>query len=91
MEQSESPARRYALHPVSVPGFEGPLDLLLTLIETEELDVSRVSLSAVTEQYLDRIKQLRDVPPEHLADFLLVAATLLLIKSKHLFPDFVLS
>lgn len=77
----------HRLHPISVPGFEGPLDLLLSFIEEERLDITGISLATVTDQYLSRMKELNDLPPEHLADFLVVAATLLLIKSKRLFPD----
>lgn len=81
---------QHKLQPISLPGFSGPLDLLLTLIEEEKVDVSRVSLAAVTAQYLERIQQLK-LPPEHLADFLVVAATLLLIKSRALFPELLLT
>lgn len=88
---STYPPGNYTLHPVAVQGFEGPLDLLLTLIEEGRLDVTGVSLAAVTEQYLECMKRMDRVPPEHLADFLVVAATLLLLKSKRLFPDLVLS
>lgn len=66
--------------------FEGPLDLLLQLIEQEELTISEVSLAKVTEQYLGHITH-TPVLPDELADFLLVASKLLLIKSKTLLPD----
>lgn len=85
------PPEPRSLHPVTVQGFEGPLDLLLSLIEEGRLDIGSVSLAAVTEQYLERIKAPGAVPPEHLADFVLVAATLLLLKSKRLFPDLALT
>lgn len=71
---------------VKLEKFEGPLDLLLQLIEQEDLPISEVSLSAVTDQYLRVIAETK-VPPEELADFLLVAAKLLLIKSKTLLPQ----
>lgn len=71
---------------VSLPQYEGPLDLLLTLIEREELDINSVSLMAVTEQYLATLHQLEDVEPGALADFLVVASQLLLIKSSRLLP-----
>lgn len=85
--EHDAPHQRYTLQPISIPGFEGPLDLLLSLIEDERLDVTSISLAAVTDQYLARLKAMEHLPPEHLADFLVVAATLLLIKSKRLFPD----
>jgi segregation and condensation protein A len=72
---------------VILPVFEGPLDLLLHLIEDRELDITKVSLAAVTDQYLEYISRMRAVEPEKLADFLLIAAKLLLIKSRVLLPQ----
>ena len=66
--------------------FEGPLDLLLHLIEREELDITRVSLAQVTDQYLEYISLLEELNAGALADFLVVAAKLLLIKSEMLLP-----
>ena len=66
--------------------FEGPLDLLLQLVEQEKLTISEVSLAKITEQYLDHLAEMA-VPPDELADFLLVASKLLLLKSKTLLPD----
>ena len=71
---------------VRLPLFEGPLDLLLHLIEREELDITKISLAQVTDQYLAYISQLEELHPETLADFLVVAAKLLLIKSQILLP-----
>jgi segregation and condensation protein A len=73
----------YAVH---LPAFEGPLDLLLHLIETQALDVSAISLVAVTDQYLQTLAQLEEIEPGALADFLIVASRLLYIKSYHLLP-----
>jgi len=67
--------------------FEGPLDLLLHLIEREELDITKVSLAQVTDQYLEYISLLEQLNAEILADFLVVAAKLLLIKSETLLPQ----
>lgn len=67
--------------------FEGPLDLLLQLIERQELNITDVSLAAVTEQYLGYLDRQTDLPVEELADFLVVAAKLLLLKSRALLPD----
>lgn len=72
---------------VTLPVFEGPLDLLLHLIEREELDITEVSLAQVTNQYIEYLAQLGERNPEHLADFLVVAAKLLLIKSRVLLPQ----
>lgn len=72
---------------VKVEQFEGPLDVLLELIETEKLDITAVSLATVTDQYLECIAQLSDhIRASELADFLVVAAKLIYIKSKLLLP-----
>jgi segregation and condensation protein A len=71
---------------VSLPAYEGPLDLLLHLIETQELDISAISLVAVTDQYLQTLAQLEEIEPGSLADFLIVTSRLLYIKSHHLLP-----
>ncbi len=71
---------------VKLPIYQGPLDLLLHLIEREELDITKVSLAQVTDQYLEYIGLLEELNAEILADFLVVAAKLLLIKSEMLLP-----
>ena len=73
-------------YPVSLPAFEGPLDLLLHLIEREELDITEVSLVAVTDAYLHTIASLEEVEPGALADFLVIASRLLFLKSRTLLP-----
>lgn len=75
-----------AAYAVTLPVFEGPLDLLLHLIEKEELDISEVSLVAVTDQYLQTLERLEEIQPGALADFLVVASRLLYIKSARLLP-----
>lgn len=71
---------------VTLPVFEGPLDLLLHLIERQELDITEVSLAQVTNQYVEYLARLGERDPDSLADFLVVAAKLLLIKSRVLLP-----
>lgn len=73
--------------------FTGPLDLLLNLVGEQKMDISEVSLSTVTEQYLQYLEKLEEDPSadaqgnaEEMADFLLIAARLLLLKSKKLLP-----
>lgn len=66
--------------------FEGPLGLLLQLIESEEMDITEISLAKIANQYIDYIRSLKEMEPEGMADFLVVAAKLLLIKSKALLP-----
>lgn len=78
-----------ASYAVLLPVFEGPLDLLLHLIEQEKLDISAVSLVAVTDQYLktlEQLEELEELRPGALADFLVVASRLLYIKSASLLP-----
>lgn len=70
--------------------FEGPMELLLSLIEKRKLDVTRLSLANIAEEYVAYLAAERDVPLENLSDFLGVAAQLLLIKSKSLLPFLVL-
>jgi len=74
------------MHRIKVEKFEGPLDLLLQLIEQQELDICEVALSQVTEQYIQYLNESKELAVEELADFLSVAARLLLIKSKALMP-----
>ena len=72
---------------IKIENFEGPLDLLLQLIEQEELDITQVSLSAVAEQFISYLETIEKKEPEMLADFLLIAAKLLYIKSRALLPE----
>lgn len=72
---------------VQLPVFEGPLDLLLQLIERERLDISAISLAQVTDQFLAHVRALEDVSAGILADFLEVAAKLVWIKSRLLLPQ----
>lgn len=71
---------------VQLPVFEGPLDLLLQLIEREELDITTVALAQVTDQYLSHMEQVQSRRIEELAEFLVIAAKLLQIKSEALLP-----
>lgn len=68
--------------------FEGPLDLLLQMIEREELDVTQLSLASLADQFVTFIEQHpQQLRGEELADFLLVATQLLLLKSRQLIPN----
>ena len=71
---------------IKLEQFEGPLDLLLQLTEQEKLDITRVSLAKITDQYLEYIAQTKDITLANLADFLSIASKLILIKSKALLP-----
>lgn len=73
---------------ITLEQFEGPLDLLLQLIEKNELKITEISLAKVTDQFLSYIDQAENLASEEVADFLLIASKLIYIKSKHLLPDF---
>ncbi len=66
--------------------FQGPLDVLLQLIEKEKLDITEVSLAKITDQFLLYIDDNQDIHLEHLAGFLSIATRLILIKSRALLP-----
>lgn len=67
--------------------FEGPLDLLLQLVEQEQLDISTVALATVADQFVGYVNEHPNIPLEELADFLVVAAKLVYMKSKLLLPS----
>ena len=69
-----------------LPTYEGPLDVLLRLVERSQLAVEDVSLVKVTDQFLAFIATLRDAPPEVVADFTAVGARLTVLKSRSLLP-----
>ena len=71
---------------VHLPAFEGPLDLLLRLIEREELDITSIALAQVADQYLTHVRSIVNPDPAALSAFLTMAAKLLLIKSRALLP-----
>ena len=71
---------------VSLAVFDGPLDLLLTLIKEHELDIMTVPLATVAEQYLAYIRIMDAIDVELAAEYLVVAATLVFLKSKALLP-----
>lgn len=71
---------------ISLPTFSGPLDLLLRLIERAELDITAISVAQVADQYLAHVRSLDEVDPRALAEFVSLAARLLLIKSRALLP-----
>jgi segregation and condensation protein A len=71
---------------VQLPTYQGPLDLLLSLIEQEELDITKIALAQVTDQYLAYLEVITETDPDELTDFLVIAAKLILIKSSVLLP-----
>lgn len=71
---------------IRLPVFEGPLDLLLQLIERDDLDITAVSLVAVTDQYLEAIHSRDGIDARALAEFVAIGARLILLKSRALLP-----
>jgi segregation and condensation protein A len=67
--------------------FEGPLDLLLSLVEKRKLFINDISLAKVTDDFISHIQQFEKLPMGESAQFILVASTLLLIKSRSLLPS----
>jgi segregation and condensation protein A len=72
---------------VDVEGFEGPLDLLLALARTQKVDLAKISVLALAQQYLDFIAEARRLRLEIAADYLVMAAWLAFLKSKLLLPE----
>src|SRR5262245_34285412 len=72
--------------PVKLEAFEGPLDLLLHLIDKNKVNIYDIPISLITEQYLEYIKLMDSKNLEIMSEFLVMAATLINIKSKMLLP-----
>ncbi len=72
---------------VDVDGFEGPLDLLLALARSQKVDITRISILALAEQYLTFIEEVRKLRLELAADYLVMAAWLAYLKSRLLLPE----
>ena len=72
---------------IDTPVYQGPLDLLLQLIESAELDITTLALAQVTEQYLKHLEDLQDLPPDEISAFLVIASKLIQIKSEALLPQ----
>lgn len=71
---------------IKIDNFEGPLDLLCHLIEKNKLDIFEVKISDITDQYIDYINQMEKMNLEVTSEFLIMASTLLYLKSKTLLP-----
>ncbi|MDD5032610.1 MAG: segregation/condensation protein A [Candidatus Pacebacteria bacterium] len=79
------------MYQIKIKQFEGPFDLLLELIDKKKLPVNEVSLAEVSDQYLNHLKSLPDFPTNEVASFIVIASTLVLIKSRSLMPSLALS
>ena len=71
---------------IKIENFEGPLDLLCHLIEKNKLDICEVKISEITDQYIDYINNMEQMNLEVTSEFLIMASTLLYLKSKTLLP-----
>lgn len=71
---------------IKTPVYEGPLEVLLELIEKRKLLINDISLASVTDEYIARINAMEELPVGETAEFIALAATLLLIKSRSLLP-----
>src|SRR6202050_1849882 len=83
MEETPQSAAAYK---VNVPAYDGPLDLLLDLIRKQEMDIHNIPIATITGQYLEYLHKLEQLDMDISADFIYMAATLILIKSKMLLP-----
>lgn len=72
---------------IKLQDFEGPLELLLTLINNSKLDINEISLAQITDEYLEYLDNNEELSIDEIADFLVVAAKLLYIKSKLILPE----
>src|SRR5579871_6871057 len=71
---------------VALPEFEGPLDLLLHLCKTHEIDIVHIPIAFITEKYLEYLDVMQSMPFDVAADYLVMAATLAYLKSRELVP-----
>lgn len=78
--------RQITGYKVQTAVYEGPLDLLLSLIERAELNITAISLASVTDQYLSYLHGLEQMKPDEISSFLVIAAKLVQIKSEALLP-----
>lgn len=83
IDQDEQSSKSYH---VILANYDGPLDLLLDLVKREKINIEDIFISNITEQYLDAMDQVDELDMEQAADFIVVAATLLEIKSRKLLP-----
>ncbi|MSM38458.1 MAG: segregation/condensation protein A [Geobacter sp.] len=79
-------SQQFSAYSVKVESFEGPLDLLLHLIKKNELDIYDIPIAIVTRQYLEYLEVMKELNLEIAGEFLVMASTLLQIKSKLLLP-----
>ncbi len=76
-----------AIYSVKLEGFEGPLDLLLHLIQKEEMDIYDIQIAQITDRYLEYVNLMEQLDLDVASEFLVMAATLLHIKSQSILPQ----
>ena len=86
MDQSHDFEPSLDAFPITLENFDGPLDLLLYLIKKNELNIYDIPIALITQQYLDTINLMKELSLDVAGDFLVMAATLIHIKSKMLLP-----
>lgn len=84
--QKTAPAKENPLH-VKIAIYDGPLDLLLDLIKKNEMDVYDIKVAEITTQYLEYLSRIKELDLEIAGEFIVMAATLIWIKSKMLLPQ----
>lgn len=84
--ETQSIEQNFPTYTVDTPIYEGPLDLLLKLIERAELDITSLALAQVTDQFLSHIRDMKEVAFDEVSSFLVIAAKLMQIKSEALLP-----
>lgn len=82
----ENDGDKRALPPVQLDQFEGPLDVLLHLIRSQELDIFDIPMALITQQYLDILETQENLDLEAAGDYLVMASTLMQLKSRMLLP-----
>lgn len=83
---TEADSQDNPFYKVITPVYEGPLDLLLNLIEKAELDITKLALAEVTDQFLEHLKQIEERLAEEVSAFIVIASKLVQIKSEALLP-----
>ena len=71
---------------IKLENFEGPLDVLCHLIDKNKMDIYDINISEITDQYIEFIKQMKEMNLDITSEFLVMSSTLLYLKSKHLLP-----
>lgn len=71
---------------IKLDNFEGPLDLLCHLVDKNKMDINQIKISEITDQYIDYINKMQELNLDVTSEFILMASTLLFIKSKSLLP-----